>query len=131
VLLAIFTGKGRPTTSITLEVLGLTGLFDLVVTGNDVEHHKPHPEGIFRVLERFDLAPENVLMVGDSLTDLRASRAAGVRIATVLWDSFDHSRVLAEGPDLVFRTVESMAEWIRNQLNGRDDPPGRSSRHHH
>ena len=91
--LAVFTGKGRHTTSITLEMLGIAGLFDLVVTGNDVVHHKPHPEGILRVLDTFGVHPDAVLMVGDSVTDIRASRAAGVRIATVLWDSYDHTRV--------------------------------------
>lgn len=117
VRLAVFTGKGKQTTAITLGIFGLTDLFDLVVTGNDVVNHKPHPEGIQKVLATFDLSPGSVLMVGDSLTDLRASRAAGVRSATVLWDSFDHSRVLAERPDLIFHTVEALADWLRSHVN--------------
>ncbi len=116
VRLAVFTGKGKLTTGITLEAVGIAQYFDLVVSGNDVTDHKPSPEGIFRVLEAFSLRPEQALMVGDSLADIKASRSAGVRVASVLWDSYDRERVLRAGPDYVFHDVREMLEWFRGQL---------------
>ena len=117
VRLAVFTGKGKRTATITLEEFGIAEYFDLIVSGNDVVKHKPHPEGIARVLEAFTLKPEEVLMVGDSLTDLKASRAAGVKIASVLWDSYDREQVLQAKTDFVFHTVGEMLDWLRAHLN--------------
>jgi HAD superfamily hydrolase (TIGR01549 family) len=113
VKLAVFTGKGRRTTLITLDALKITHYFDFIVTGNDVTHHKPHPEGILRILSHFGVGPGEALMVGDSLSDIKASHGAGVRIASVVWDTYDHSRVQAANPDCLFETVEDMLVWFQ------------------
>ena len=91
------------------------------MTGNDVAQHKPHPEGIRRVLERLRVAPEEAIMVGDSLSDIRASRAAGVRMALVLWDPCQRERLRGETADWVFETVDEMHRWLRACLNGRSN----------
>ncbi len=123
VRLAVFTGKGRRTTGITLNELRIAKYFDLVVSGNDVRHHKPHPEGIQHVLHAFNVRPREAVMVGDSVSDARASRAAGVRMAAALWDSYDRERLLQTLPDLRFFHVAEMLTWFRSQLNGTSSLP--------
>lgn len=115
--LAIFTGKGKRTAEITLRELRIGGYFDFVVSGSDVINHKPHHEGIARVIEHFSLSPDEVLMVGDALGDIAASRNAGVRVAAVVWDSYDKERVLQAGADYVFHSVDEMHEWFRTHIN--------------
>lgn len=115
--LAVFTGKGRRTTAITLEVLGLTGYFDLIVSGSDVQRHKPHPEGIMKVVEVFSVNPGEVVMIGDAMADIHASRAAGVRVGVALWDSYDRERVLNANADMVFHQVADMHAWFNAHLN--------------
>jgi HAD superfamily hydrolase (TIGR01509 family) len=117
VRLAVFTGKGRRTTDITLSTLGLAGYFDLTVSGNDVVKHKPDPEGIVKILRAFDVRPEEALMVGDSLGDIAASRGAGVPMAAVLWDSYDSERVRGAGAQYVFHEVEEFLAWLRIHIN--------------
>jgi len=112
--LGVFTGKGRRTAMITLEALGITGYFDMIVSGNDVSRHKPDPEGIRKFIAAFDLRPADVLMVGDALGDITASRGAGATSVAVLWDSYDRERVLGAGPDLVFHDVEGLLTWLRS-----------------
>jgi HAD superfamily hydrolase (TIGR01509 family) len=119
VLLAIFTGKGRRTTEITLNEFKLKPYFDIVVSGSDVEHHKPHPEGIRLVLSALRVRPDETIMVGDSLADIAASREAGVRIASVVWDSFDKDRVIRENSETLFHTVEDMHSWFSERVNSR------------
>jgi HAD superfamily hydrolase (TIGR01509 family) len=114
--LALFTGKGKWTTDITLRAFGLESYFEVVVTGNDVEHHKPHPDGIRQALERFGMEPARALMVGDSVSDAKAARAAGVRIASVLWDAFDPGNVRAFNGACVFESVAAFDAWCRAQL---------------
>ena len=114
--LALFTGKGRHTTAITLEEFGLTSFFDYVVTGNDVVNHKPSAEGINKILARFTLTPDEALMVGDSVADVRASHEAGVKIASVLWDSYSKEKVLQMNADYVFHDVDEFSHWLRGEF---------------
>ncbi len=115
--LAVFTGKGNRTVSITLEELDIARYFDLVISGSDVECHKPHPEGIFKIMETFSVPPESVLMVGDAPPDIAASRSAGIKMAAVLWDSYDKERMLASGPDYVFHCVDDLLAWFQLHNN--------------
>jgi HAD superfamily hydrolase (TIGR01509 family) len=111
VALALFTGKGRHTTEITLEMFGLRGLFRKVVTGNDVVRHKPSGEGIESILREFEVSKERTVMVGDSPADIFAAREAGVAVASVLWDPFARERVLQHHRDFTFHNVEEFGVW--------------------
>ena len=57
---------------------GLEGYFDLVVCSNDVDHPKPHPDQLVKILEYFGIEPCDSLYVGDSDLDEIAAKAAGV-----------------------------------------------------
>jgi phosphoglycolate phosphatase len=57
---------------------GLEGYFDLVVCSNDVDHPKPHPEQLIKIIEYFGIEPRNSLYVGDSDLDEIAAKAAGM-----------------------------------------------------
>lgn len=115
--LAVFTGKDKRTAGITLGELQIAPYFDLVVSGTDVRHHKPHPEGIQTVLRTFNVQPHETLMIGDTVSDVRASRSAGVRVAAVLWDSHDKERLLGMATDLRFFNVAEMLAWFQSHLN--------------
>jgi pyrophosphatase PpaX len=117
IYLALFTGKGIHTTTITLKKFGLGQYFDMVVTGNDVVNHKPSSEGIRKIMERFGLQPDEVLMVGDSVGDIKASREAGVKVAAALWYSFAKENVLQMKTDYVFHDVIELLEWLRRQFD--------------
>lgn len=114
--IALFTGKGTHTTTITLEEFGISEYFDAVITGNDVKNHKPSGEGIRTIMERFGLARNEVLMVGDAVSDVKAAREAGIPIAAVLWDSYGKDRVLNMKTDFVFHTVAEFRAWLKVQL---------------
>jgi HAD superfamily hydrolase (TIGR01509 family) len=123
VILAVFTGKGSRTTVVTLEKLGIKEYFDFIVTGNDVVNHKPSSEGIRKVLTKFGLPPEQALMVGDSVSDVKAAHEAGVKIAAVLWDSYSKEKVLGMDVDYFFHSVEEFERWLRNHYAPADPLP--------
>jgi pyrophosphatase PpaX len=114
---ALFTGKGIDTTSITLDKFGLTPYFDYVVTGSDVTNHKPSAEGIRKIMNQFRLQADEVLMVGDGVPDVKASHEAGVKIAAVLWDSYGKEKVLQMKTDYVFHNVSEFSGWLRGQFD--------------
>jgi pyrophosphatase PpaX len=108
----IFTGKGRGSSMITLTKLGVDKYFDLIVTGDDVENQKPSPEGILKFVNKFQLNPERVLMIGDSVSDVKAARDAGVKIASVLWDSYGIEEVKTLKSDYYFHSVEELNKFL-------------------
>jgi len=75
--LAVATNRSD-TMNRVLEVHGIAEYFDLVVTALDVEHPKPHPEPLTRVLAHFRAAPREMVYVGDSPLDAQSAKAAGV-----------------------------------------------------
>jgi phosphoglycolate phosphatase-like HAD superfamily hydrolase len=64
-------------------------------------------------MEKFSLAPSEVLMVGDAVADFKASRETGVDIASVLWDSYGKDDVLKLSPDFLFHDVQKFFEWLK------------------
>ncbi len=113
ILLAVFTGKGKRSALITLEKLHIKNYFDLIITGSDVRLHKPSAEGIKSVMSRFGLEPDEVLMVGDAVADVKAAREAGVQIAAVLWDSYSKEKVMQMEVDYYFHDVKEFSDWIK------------------
>lgn len=114
--LGIFTGKGREASLITLKKLGVDYYFDLIVTGDDVENHKPSPEGILKFVKHFGLNPERVLMIGDSVSDVIASKEAGIKIASVLWDSYGKEKVKTLQSDYYFYSAVELNRFIFNNV---------------
>lgn len=115
ILTSIFTGKGRKTTEITLDILGIKKFFDMIITGDDVKNHKPSPEGILKFLNEFRLSKDEVLMVGDSIADIVAAREAGIDVASVVWDSYAKDEVVKLNP-LHFETVSSFRNWLEERI---------------
>lgn len=52
--------------------------FDEILTADDVDNHKPHPEVIEKALDRLDGTKDSAVMIGDSAKDIGAAKAAGV-----------------------------------------------------
>lgn len=119
VLLSIYTGKGKEAATITLKKLNIYKYFDLIITGDEVKEHKPSPEGIEIFLDKFNLKKDEVIMIGDSPSDINAARSAGVKVASVLWDSLSKNKVLKMDSDYVFHTVEELNNFLfsNNSIN--------------
>ncbi len=79
--IAIGTGNTRTLTERILEASGLAGFFSVIVTADDVEHHKPHPETFLRCANLLNVPPELCQVFEDGEQGLEAARRAGM-IAT-------------------------------------------------
>lgn len=89
--LGIVTGKSRRAWEITVARTTL-GPFDVMVFEDDVEHPKPDPAGIRLALDALGAAAGSALYVGDSMQDIHAALAAGVRPVAAAWDAGDNGR---------------------------------------
>ncbi|WAA67713.1 HAD family hydrolase [Microbacterium oxydans] len=76
------------------------GAFDAVVTADDVQQTKPHPEPYLRAAALLGVDPAACLVFEDSAVGVRAATAAGCRVVQVRSDDHDASRPTARIPDL-------------------------------
>ena len=81
--IGIVTSKRRDVAMFGLQEFNLDKYTELMVDCNDVKNFKPHPEGINKALDYFNIKPENTLMVGDSKSDMLAGINAKCKVAAV------------------------------------------------
>jgi phosphoglycolate phosphatase len=79
--LAVLTNKPRDLSETILLGLGLESFFGQVLGGDGPHARKPDPEGLQRLMNDFDVDPQDTLLVGDSKIDLQTARAGSVSIA--------------------------------------------------
>ena len=91
----------------------LENLFEFTLDINDVKKHKPNPEIVNLALDKFKAVPESSLIVGDSVKDIKAGRAANIK--TCLYYPVGHKKFYPEyvlikpKPDFV---IEEFSELL-------------------
>ncbi|MBK9161009.1 MAG: phosphoglycolate phosphatase [Nitrosomonadales bacterium] len=81
--LGCITNKVERYTLPLLEGIGMAKYFEIVVAGDTLPEKKPHPMPLLHSAKFFGCAIENLLLIGDSLSDAQAARAAGCPIICV------------------------------------------------
>jgi HAD superfamily hydrolase (TIGR01509 family) len=102
VRMAVVTTSRREPFEIVHANSGLLGYFDFVLTREDYEHSKPHPEPYLTAMGRYGVRPDQCVVVEDSERGLGAATAAGVDCIIVLneWTrngTFDDALAVVEG----------------------------------
>ncbi|WCT56058.1 pyrophosphatase PpaX [Paenibacillus kyungheensis] len=110
--LGVVTTKIRPNTLKVLEMFQLDQFMEVIITQDDVEHTKPHPQPIERAMEALGSSPEHTLMVGDSPADLQAASAAGVMSAAVAWSLKGEEELSKYHPQYILHTMSDLYELV-------------------
>ena len=97
--LAICSSRGRPTLEGFVKTFHLEHYVSMVVSANDVEHHKPHPEPVQKILGALGVAPGEAVVVGDASYDILMGRAAGCRTVGVTYGNQSAADLRAAGAD--------------------------------
>ncbi len=108
--LACITNKAARFTHPLLEDTGLIGYFELILSGDTLPEKKPSPMPLRHACQVFGIQPCELLLIGDSLNDTQAARAAGCPVFCVPYGYNRGRPVEALGPD---RIVPSLAEAAR------------------
>ena len=78
--------------------VGMADYFEIVLSGDSLPEKKPHPMPLLHAARFFGVPPEQVLLIGDSLNDTIAARAAGCPVVCVPY-GYNHGEPV-DGLDL-------------------------------
>lgn len=111
--LGCVTNKAAQFTEPLLGDLGIRDVFAIVISGDTLPQKKPDPQPLLHAAEFFQVSPQESLMIGDSVSDVTAARAAGFQVVCMSY-GYNHGMDIRDArPDAV---MDSMAE-LRDLLD--------------
>ncbi len=110
--LGVVTSKTLPVTMEGLNLFNLAPYFNVLVTYEDTQRHKPNPDPLLVASQRAGIEPASMLYVGDAVVDIQAGKAAGTRTAGVTWGASARSTLAGAQPDYIFDTMDELARAV-------------------
>ena len=106
--IAIATADDRAPTQAMIEAFDIEELIDTVVSGDEGIPSKPAPDMILTVCERLKLDPKNVMVIGDTASDLKMARAAGAGLAVGVLSGVSSARELIPYADVLIESIDEL-----------------------
>lgn len=103
---AVATSTGKEIAARELKDTDIYEYFDGFVFGDEVKNGKPNPEIFLAACKKFDVVPENAVVLEDSVLGLKAAVSGGIRCIVVE----DTVQLTNEENKLVYRKCESLLE---------------------
>lgn len=111
--MGIFTGKAKRSLDISLKALDMEGMFDVIITGDDVINPKPDPEGLLMALSLLKVKNSEAVYIGDSDADIVAGLKANVFTIGVQWLPEYQTSAFTEEPNLVLKSIEEFNSFFK------------------
>jgi HAD superfamily hydrolase (TIGR01549 family) len=117
--MAVVSARDAKGTMRFLEQFGLVNCFDVIVTGQTVEHTKPYPDPILFAAHQMGVKPEECAMIGDTTVDMRAGTSAGAQTVGVLCGFGEQPELLKFGANLILNNTSELADVLlgKNQVS--------------
>ncbi len=96
----------------SLRERGLDKLFATIIGDEDAPRVKPAPDPIWECLKRLNVSPGQAIYLGDSPSDIKAGRSAGVITVGVLSGISDHETLSRESPHEIIETVADLPQIL-------------------
>lgn len=99
------------------EILGREELlhkFSVVIGGEDVQKHKPHPQGLLEAIERLECSTASIVYVGDSVVDAELAKRTGVPLIVVLSGVTPREHFENYEPIAVLESIRELPKFLLN-----------------
>ncbi|WP_206040726.1 HAD family hydrolase [Roseobacter ponti] len=113
-MLGVATNDAERPARAHLDQAGVTQFFDFIAGFDSGHGAKPGPGQLHAFAAATGLAPDQIVMVGDSTHDLHAGRAAGMRCVGVL-TGLAPAEVLAPHADVIMDNIGGLPAWLAMQ----------------
>jgi len=109
----IVTSKRRETALRALKLFNLFDLMDVIITMNDTQKHKPHPEPLLEALKILGLSPTEAIYVGDTHYDILCGQNAGCRTCAVKYSIIPFDELAKYRPDYAIDKPLEIVELVK------------------
>lgn len=92
----------------------LTAFFDVIVTGDEIEWGKPHPDVYLRAADKLGVPPDACLVIEDALSGIAAGKAAKMRVAAIPDTRFVDAREYEKEADYLLRELSEIPPLVRS-----------------
>ncbi|MBE0451568.1 MAG: HAD-IA family hydrolase [Clostridia bacterium] len=114
--LAIVTNNSRPSLEMGLKHLGIEDVFHITLSRDEVSATKPEPDGLIKVLNKFEVHPHDAIFIGDTDNDILAAKAAGIKSVMVAWSILDENSIKALSPDHILHESPQLLELLAQSI---------------
>jgi sugar-phosphatase len=111
--LAVATSSVSASARPLLDRTGIRSLFSVVITGDEVQHGKPHPDIYLRAAKKLGISPVGCLVIEDSLAGIAAGKAANMRVAAIPDGRFVDSSEYEKEANYVLGSLSEITTLIR------------------
>jgi len=111
-LLGCVTNKAEQFTLPLLQSLGIIDYFGIVISGDTLEKKKPDPLPLIHGANFFNIKSNECLMLGDSVSDVKAARAASFQIICMSYGYNHGNNIADENPDLVIDSMAQLRDYL-------------------
>lgn len=116
ILIALITGKGKKSCSISLKALQMEHVFDEIRYGSEKSPNKA--ACMKSLMNQYSVSKNNFYYIGDTLQDICACREAGVTCLSAAWqDAPDIDILEKENKGLVFCSVDDLQHYLQKSGN--------------
>ena len=105
---ALVSNLGGKTLTAALSKFCLTNYFDIVLSRSDVNNLKPSPDGLHLALAKLGVSKDASVFIGDSLDDVNAAKAAGIRVVIITAGENATEEIQAAQPDQMIRCYKEL-----------------------
>ena len=110
--IAVLSNKPHHATVDVIESLFGKGYFDVVQGQQDDVPRKPSPIGVFKILEKLSLTPEDLLYIGDTGTDMQTGKAAGAFTVGALWGFRTEKELKENHADVLIKKPQQLLDYL-------------------
>jgi mannitol-1-/sugar-/sorbitol-6-/2-deoxyglucose-6-phosphatase len=111
--LAVATSSVGSSAHPFLNRTGITSFFDVIVTGDEIERGKPHPDIYLRAADKLGVPADACLVIEDALSGVAAGRAAKMRVAAIPDTRFVDPRTYEKQADFVLASLSEIPPLVR------------------
>lgn len=103
--MGIVTSKSRVMAERAIALFDLGRFFDVLVTADDTDRHKPDPLPVIHASGILGIEPVRLVYVGDSPADIAAGKGAGAATVGAAWGVASIERLVEAGPDAIIDDI--------------------------
>jgi 2,3-diketo-5-methylthio-1-phosphopentane phosphatase/HAD superfamily hydrolase (TIGR01509 family) len=112
IILGVASNKFGRFSRLALNHLGVSSYFNTVIGAGDVPRNKPFPDMIHAALREMGLKPEEVVFVGDTLTDIETGKEAGVDVYALPTGFHTRKELSQKKPKRILRNLKELTELL-------------------